>query len=881
MLDKLFFMSIIYTLIKSWQKSADKIGFNIYPTNNIYIYNLKNMFKKVLALAATLALLSTTAFAKVEDQPGGNNGNMTVIQNFAVSSATLNPAKGESVDVTFDLTKDASIYMYAYLEGSAKTYPLIGTAVTPAPKTIQTGLKTTWYGKTPNDATGVAVDNGNYLIKAYAYVDGSVVQSVEKTVVLSSVDPNIPKITNLKANPIAFSAEDGDDTDISFNVDKNAYLTVQVKSGDNVVKTFSDYTYDYYESTKTHSLSWDGTDLDGKKTVAEGTYTVSVKAEVTNDASKVIATATETTTVEVKKTMAKSSGDIKGLKLSPSGSWDPNDEELTIEFELLKEAKFLTVEAKKDGKVIEILDDTGADDQDYEETWDGTDDDGDFVSEGTWTINVRADGSLVSETVDVDYENPEVVSAFVVKSSFDPSKDESAVLMFKVSNTSNATVEVFKKAKKELTLVKEEQVKKNRWYAVAWDGIDEDGDEVEDSNEWKFKVTVMNVTDDDIKVTKSVEIDVSNDEVSEKKSNITNDTVTPAVIDYDSDSFENVTFSYDIDEDAKVFLAVYEGESASGNEEVTLLDYFGQDAGSHTAKWDGKNEKGKELKSGMYSYKITTKTASGHKETEVGKFVVGNAGSVGVSEEAPADEEDEDVVDEEEVPPVVEEVPPASDCGGYSDTKLVSTNNYEMCQAIAWANEQGIFTGYADGTFGTYNYINRAEVLKVVLEAFDDVVILPNGGSNEGFSDVDPSAWYMPYVRTAKFYGMLNGYSDGTAKLNNNINRVEFLKFVLEAAEELVGYSIPKASYSNFSDVDFSNADTAWYRDYAGVAGTLYLFDMPYEYQTGKQMLLPSALVQRGEVALVLFRLHHAGILGGEATCEGYYYGPYCYGQGM
>ena len=867
-------MSTIYTLMKFWLKSAGKTGFNIY-LNTTYIYNLKNMFKKVLAVAATLALFSTTAFAgPVPDgQPGGNNGAVDVIQNFAVSSATLNPAKGESVVVSFDMSQDASIYLYAYKEGSASTKPLIGTAVTPAPMTKQTGFKTTWYGKSPNDATGVALADGNYFIKAYAYVNGSVVDSAEKTVALSSEDPNALKITNLKTTPDKFSAEDGDFTEISFDVNKGAYLTVEVKKGDTLVKSFSDYAYDYDKNTKTHSLSWNGTGLDGKP-VATGTYTISVKAKL--EAEEV----TSTKSVEVVTTTAKSKGAIEGLKLSPSGSWDPNDEELTIEFELLKEVKFLTIEAKKGGKVIEILDDTGADDQDYEETWDGTDDDGDFVSEGDWNIIVRADGDEISELITVDYEKPEVVSAFVIKSSFDPSKGESAVLMFKVSSTSDVTVEMFKGTKKELTLVDEEEVKKNRWYAVAWDGIDDDGDEVEESSEWRFKITVTNVTDDDIKTAISVDIDVENDDVSEKKSNITNDSVTPAVIDYDSDSFENVTFSYDIDEDAKVFIAVYEGESASGNEEVTLLDYKGQDAGSHTAKWDGKDEKGKELKNGMYSYKITTKTASGHKETEVGKFVVGNAGSVGVSEEAPADEEDdEDVVDEEEVPPVEEEVPPvASDCGGYSDTKLVSTNNYEMCQAIAWAKEQGIFTGYADGTFGPYNYINRAEVLKVVLEAFGDAVtILPNGGSNEGFSDADSSAWYMPYVRTAKFYGMLNGYQDGTAKLDKNINRVEFLKFVLEAAEELVGYSIPKASYSNFSDVDFSDPDTAWYKDYAGVAGTLYLFDMPYEYQTGKQMLLPATLVQRGEVALVLFRLHHAGILGGDPSCAGGGYGPYCY----
>ena len=49
----------------------------------------------------------------------------------------------------------------------------------------------------------------------------------------------------------------------------------------------------------------------------------------------------------------------------------------------------------------------------------------------------------------------------------------------------------------------------------------------------------------------------------------------------------------------------------------------------------------------------------------------------------------------------------------------------------------------------------------------------------------------MPYVRTAKFYGMLQGYSDGSAGVTKNISRAEFLKFTLKASEAFTGYTVP------------------------------------------------------------------------------------------
>ncbi len=809
------------------------------------------MWKKFLAVMAILGLLSTSAFALAGDpQPGGNGGAVSYIDNFSVTPATFNASKSESAKVEFDLSQAATVYVYVVNE----KYEIVGTLWDNV--AAQAGhLVATWYGKVGNLQTGAALADGKYQVKAFALSNNAILDFDYKDVSIAStpvVNEQAPKISNLKADPLTFSAAGNEDTEISFNVDKDAYLTVAIKKADTTVKTFADYDNDWYKSTETHSINWNGKDNDAKL-VTDGTYTVSVTAKDDNG------TNTSTTSIEVKTTTTASKGVIKDLKLDPKTDWDPTDEELSIEFELTSDVKSLTIEAKQGNKVIEILDDEWADDDDYEETWDGTDDDGDYVDEGTWEITVRADGDKVMQTVQLAYEKSEITSAFVTKESFDPSEDEFTNLVFKVDAASVVTVEVYKGSKKEFTLVDEEEVKKNRYYAVEWDGMDEDGDEVDFAKDWKFKITAENSTDDDIFSTATVEVDVEEDETSDKKSNVTNDYTDPIV--FDEDGEDTMTIYYNIDEEAEVYLAIYKGESTSGKTEIELLDYVSQEAGSHNVEWNGKNDKNKELKDGIYSYKLISKIGS-HKETETGKFVVGNSGAI--KDEPPVVEPP--VVEPPVVePPVVEPPSVELECAFYYSDLNYMASDEELCEAISWVTERGIFSGYSDGTFKPYQNINRAEVLKVVLEAFD-VDLLPVNGSTEGFKDVDPYAWYMPYVRTAVANSMLDGYSDGTVKLENSVNRVELLKFVLEASKSFTGYEFVTGYYyptdyyyyDIYADVPYDQS-TMWFYEYANAAFQFDLYNT--YYSNGKEYLKPAQLVERGEVALLLYRMYQAGLL--------------------
>ncbi|MBI4232345.1 hypothetical protein HY605_03880, partial [Candidatus Peregrinibacteria bacterium] len=191
------------------------------------------MWKKFLAAMAIVGLVSTsTTFAlDVNPQPGGgNNGVQSYINNFAVSPLSFNPSAGEKTTVSFDLTQAADLYVYAVDSTFVNIYEIVGTGVAPV-ATLAGARSFEWDGKTKQ---GGILANGTYTIKAFASINGSIVDFDSKDVTINAVppvDPNAPKITNLVAVPSKFSPSDNEDTEISFDVDKGAYVTVTVKSG--------------------------------------------------------------------------------------------------------------------------------------------------------------------------------------------------------------------------------------------------------------------------------------------------------------------------------------------------------------------------------------------------------------------------------------------------------------------------------------------------------------------------------------------------------------------------------------------------------------------------------------------------------------------------
>ncbi len=157
--------------------------------------------------------------------------------------------------------------------------------------------------------------------------------------------------------------------------------------------------------------------------------------------------------------------------------------------------------------------------------------------------------------------------------------------------------------------------------------------------------------------------------------------------------------------------------------------------------------------------------------------------------------------------------------------------SHPHASAITYVQDQGIVSGYGDGSFRPDNAINRAEFTKIMIEsAFSDAAIARCGVGGIGLSDVQASDWFAPYVCVAKQNGVVGGYPDGTFKGGNNVNYAEAAKIVAETF-----------------DVGGGTAGNQWY--------DVYVSALAAASATPRTGIAPTAQVTRGEVAEMIYQV--------------------------
>lgn len=139
----------------------------------------------------------------------------------------------------------------------------------------------------------------------------------------------------------------------------------------------------------------------------------------------------------------------------------------------------------------------------------------------------------------------------------------------------------------------------------------------------------------------------------------------------------------------------------------------------------------------------------------------------------------------------------------YSDVDL----GHPEYVALKYLSENGIISGYADGTFQPSKLINRVEALKIILEAnnlIDPIYIENNtlGGATFSedplpFTDIYKSLWYYPYLKKGLEKGIIQGYPDGTFQPSKTVNRVESFKITMESDSVV----LPEVTENPFADV--------------------------------------------------------------------------------
>ncbi len=146
--------------------------------------------------------------------------------------------------------------------------------------------------------------------------------------------------------------------------------------------------------------------------------------------------------------------------------------------------------------------------------------------------------------------------------------------------------------------------------------------------------------------------------------------------------------------------------------------------------------------------------------------------------------------------------------------------------SIEYLYSNSVVEGYGDGTFRPTAKINRAEIMKIILEASTEDSL---GFGRQCFKDVG-NDWFAKYVCYAKENNIVEGYSDGYFRPAQNVNMVEGLKMGIE--------SFP---------VKLGSANSPWYQKYIDFTHDNNIFS--------RYSVLPQKNMTRGEMAYLVHQL--------------------------
>jgi len=162
-------------------------------------------------------------------------------------------------------------------------------------------------------------------------------------------------------------------------------------------------------------------------------------------------------------------------------------------------------------------------------------------------------------------------------------------------------------------------------------------------------------------------------------------------------------------------------------------------------------------------------------------------------------------------------------------------------EAISSLVDLEVFRGYPDGSFQPNGVINRAELLKILIEGRG--IEVSESLYKNCFPDVGED-WYAKYVCYAEAQDWVSGYPDGTFRPGNTVNKVEALKILFNVYEAGLTEGA-KVSQLSYPDLDVN----AWYAIYVWKASNLGILE-----ETPGDDFVPTEGRTRGDMAEELYR---------------------------
>lgn len=153
-------------------------------------------------------------------------------------------------------------------------------------------------------------------------------------------------------------------------------------------------------------------------------------------------------------------------------------------------------------------------------------------------------------------------------------------------------------------------------------------------------------------------------------------------------------------------------------------------------------------------------------------------------------------------------------------------------KAISFVQDEGIVSGYEDGTYKPEQRINRAEFTKIIISATFSGEEIDICEEEHSFTDVSQSDWFADFVCTAKSHEIIGGYPDGTFRPSQFVNFAEAAKIVVGAFD---------------IETDPEDHLSIWWRPY--VFALARIGGLPTTFSDPNQQLT------RGDMAEIIYRV--------------------------
>ena len=729
------------------------------------------------------------------------------ITNVNVTDDPFDPSNGADTTIQYTLSEQSDVTLQVF-RGTSLVRNLLSTS-----SQSSGNHSKTWDGR---DMNGQVVSEGSY--KFYLVAEDQVTgefdtENAYVQVLYVTPDPDpVPRVYNVSLSPASFDPVNNEITTVYYAIENCGDVDVKVYENgtNNLVKTLREDNYlcDVY-----YSDAWNGRDENGQY-VSAGIYNIKVSVVNGQDTDE------ESRSVVVEdNTPSGTVPEISGEYASPT-SFDPADSEITTLYYTLNTDANVSVNVYDNNDNLVASGATVSKSQGtHSATWDGRTNANVVVAEGLYYFLVSASntsGSDDSERVymTVDYDGgstgtaPLITNEYVSPEDFNAKDGESTRVYYTLNTTADVTVEVLNDDNDIVRTLLNDVSQGSGSHSLDWNGEDTYGDNVREG-EYTVKIEAQNSYGADVE---TVTVEVNEDGSGNNDIRIRNLELTPDPFNPDRQSLR-IKFDLDSDKCADLDLVI---EDDRGREVREIAKDKRICDGSHYYRWYGTDKDGDDVDEDDYT------------------VVVKVSNSDGSDKEEEKVEVDYDYFDDYDY-----YVDPANRCAGYTD--IAKDDPY--CEAIEFAKDRDIFDGYPDGSFRPYNAINRAETVKVLLKGFNRGVSSANG-TNLGFYDVSPGAWYMPYLRTAQQLGIIEGYPDGSFQPARTVNKVELLKMFLETAN----VPLVNCSYNAYADTP----SNAWYSPYVCFAAQNSLLEADVYGNVS-----PAQLMTRGDVAVLFFEYYH------------------------